>query len=68
LDRALAARQEMDQNHARQQEICSECKSVWLAGDIHIYIMTDINGIEDDVTICEYCRHDVDWEGWIDDQ
>jgi uncharacterized protein with PIN domain len=57
----------MDQDYARHQERCSECNML-LEEDIHIYIMTDINGIEDDMTICEYCRHDVDWEGWIDDQ
>lgn len=43
---------------------CDECDMD--TSDCHIYIMTSDEG--DEMTLCEFCRHQFNWVGWLDDQ
>ena len=43
---------------------CGEC-GTRLDIDMHIYIMTRRNV---EITICTFCRQDMDWSGWVDDE
>jgi len=49
-------------------DFCEECEE-FMDQRTQIYIMRPvIQPSDEEMTICEYCRRDCDWDGWLDDE
>lgn len=57
------------EEHTEHESLCDQCNRS--TKYTHIYIMTKImeDPLDEDqeLTICQYCRHHFTWNGWVDE-